>query len=1109
MTDILLAKLLPPRAGKGIIHRPRLLNLLKGFEERKLTLLQAPAGYGKTVLMLQSAKAAQRPLVWYQLDAYDNDPAVFLQYLITGIRGQIPEFGIQAQQFIEDSGLENRLRLLVTAIVNELVQQTERPLLLVLDDYQAISAPLVHRFMLDFLEHLPARVHVMIASRVSLPWNLSRLKTAGEVLSVGIEELRFTDDETNDFLTSKALQLSSQTQQFLKQKINGWPAALKLAADAARNANLPLQINNGTAEIYEYLANEVLEQQPEEIRDFLLATAVLETITSEMCDLLLDRSDSRPVLDYLEKQQLFLIPLAGPEKAYRYHQLLRDFFMERLGVGRNELLRKAGAIALQNGNLDQAIEYYLLSGIDQKLNSLLEKAGKEAFRQGRWQTVERWLEMLSREQIAADEWLGFFQAQIKIYQGKLDEAESWIDRSLAHFSARQDTIGIAECQFLQARVLNGHGRHRDSLYLLEKVYPVLQETKPFLRFDLPLEMAITLFRNGRLQEAEELLARSLKTAEEQNDFRIMAHLLEGLGHINYWIGEPGKALQCYKKGIRISPSHTLPSYNFQDFIASIYQEWGELDLAFEYAQRSVNVKETLGMIEALPTAYYQLGSVYVDRGEFEKAEECYFKGIDLAENGGGLHFLSLNKAYLANCLCLQGRLIESLAYAEQVLTLARTQSQTLLASCQVLCAPTFIQSGDIAKAKQMLLEALPPLEQWQFAKPLSYCYADLALIHFKTGDLQRAGELSRKLLILAARKNFVRLFLAIAECQIILRYGMENGIEVYFIQHILVRLGKRATALLDGLARHPNPEVRCRVVIPLKEIGTENTVSILKILNTDTDPAIRQLAGEALQRFDPVTSELQIKAEYYTLELKTLGSLRLFTGATEITSINWRTIKTRDLLAFLVHQKTPVSKEVILEALWPDYEFEKAQGLFHTSLYYLRQILKTIGFPNPIVSQNKYYQLAAKLFATDRTRFQELIAAGFNDETSPEKTADVLERAITLYTGDYLQELDYAWLLPDREYLKNLCFEARLRLARYYLKGKDYYRAIDHLQLLVASDPLSEKIHRLLMMAYAGTGNRSAIREQYQSLALILKNELGLHPSQETQKVYHRLYQAG
>jgi two-component SAPR family response regulator len=302
--------------------------------------------------------------------------------------------------------------------------------------------------------------------------------------------------------------------------------------------------------------------------------------------------------------------------------------------------------------------------------------------------------------------------------------------------------------------------------------------------------------------------------------------------------------------------------------------------------------------------------------------------------------------------------------------------------------------------------------------------------------------------------------------------------------------------------------VRSRVIAPLNNIGVEKTISILKTLNQDPDPDVRRLAGEALQRFDPVTSELQIRTNSNTLAINTLGPFQISIMGTENTSINWRTSKTRDLLAFLLHRAGPVSKEEILEELWPDHNLDKAQGLFHTSLYYLRQISEKIGCPDLVVYKNKQYELTTTLFTSDQIEFQELVAAGVNDETPPQNVPDFLERAVALYRGDYLQELDYLWLLPNREYLKNLYCEARLRLARYYLNKKDHNRAIGHLELLVAMDPLSEEIYRLLMTAYAGLGNQSAIREQDQSLTRTLEDELGINPARETQELYHRLSQA-
>ncbi len=1110
MTEILLAKLLPPRPGKGMIDRSRLIHLLNGIEERKLTLLTAPAGYGKTVLMLQLADAAKRALVWYQLDAYDNDPAVFLKYLITGIRGQLPDFGLQAQQLIEEGGVENRLRLMVTAIVNGLIQQADRPLLLILDDYQTISEPLLHRFVLDFLEHLPACVHVMIASRALLPINLSRFKTSGEVLCIGIEELRFTNDEINNFLNEKTPHLSPQIQEFLKQKVNGWPAAVKLLADSISNTDISLQINSSTVEIYNYLANEVLEQQPEQIKEFLLKTAVLEVITVGDCNLLLKRDDSELIMDRLEKQNLFLLPLVELRHAYRYHQLFREFLLERLGPERKTWQREAGMIAQNRGDLASAIEYYLMANALDDFLAILPEAGKRAIRQGRWQTLERWLDFLPREQIVGNSWPVFFQAQVEAYRGRMEEASTWLRQAIALFSTRQDLSGLAESQLLQARILRFKGFYQQSLELLAKVLPSLRIADHKLRFDFTLEQSLSLVMTGRFQESEVLLKKSLMEAERDKDVYIVAYLLELLGLAYYLQGEYSKALQIYQRKITVAPEQNLPDYYTHNYTAAIYQEWGELDRAYEYARQNLAYKENLGLTETLPPAYFQMADIYLNRRDLPKAEEYFRKAVDLLEKTSGERFyLTLNKAYLARTLSEQGRFAEAEAIMEETLAEAKEAAGLGLAIAQELGAPILWRYGRRQEAKTMMLSATATLEQMGFSRPLGHAYAALTMFYAAEGDQAAAANYAAKTLAISARNNYYQSFLVADDIfRPILHFGLEHGIEIGFVQKVLARVGKPALSLLGELVHHPVAAVRSRAIVPLSEIGGESAVSILKTFREDPDPTVRQLAVENLQKID-ITAGLQVKSRLNVLEIKTLGPLRLFTGETEIAPINWRTSKTRDLLAFLLHHGKPASKEVILEALWPSYPFEKAQGLFHTNLYYLRQTLEKIGYPDLVVYQNKRCELAAKLFATDRTRFQDLITAGFNDETAPEKACVFLERAINLYMDDYLYELDYVWLLPDREYLKNLYFEAGLRLARYYLERKDYHRAISHLQLLAGLDSWSEKIHQLLMTAYAGLGNRSAVREQYQTLTLILKNELGLEPSPETREIYQRLYQTG
>jgi ATP/maltotriose-dependent transcriptional regulator MalT/DNA-binding SARP family transcriptional activator len=1112
MTEILLAKLMPPRAGKEIIDRPRLIKLLGGFEERKLTLLQAPAGYGKTVLMLQLANAAKRALVWYQLDAYDNDPVVFWQYLITGIRRQIPEFGIQVQQLIEEGGIENRLRLMVTTIVNGLSQQADRPLLLVFDDYQAISEPLLHRFMQDFLEHLPAYAHVMIASRVLLPLDLSRLKTAGEVLSIGTEELHFTVEETKTFLIKKAPDLSTQAQEFVEQKINGWPAAVKLIADAASNTDISLQINSGTAEIYKYLANNVLEQQPENAKELLLKTAVFDVITAADCDLLLKRDDSAQILDSLEKRNLLLIPLTGNTKSYRYHQLFRDFLLEKLGEECKVWQREAGIIAQNRGDIAAAVEYFQAAGAQDNLLAILKDAGRQAFSQGRWQTVARWLEPITQNKINEDPWLALFRAKVEVYRGKKELANAWVERSATLFTALKDRLGLAETQILQARLLRYRGFYHRSLELLEEASPYIQQEERKLRFEIPIEQAFNLILACRLPEAEIVLKRVIPIAgQESEDNYTMTHLLECLGCLYYFQGRLTQAMQVYHRAMELSPEQILPNYYYQDFVGAIYNEWGESDKAYEYVTRNIARKENFGLSESLHSAYYQLADIYLYRSDFIKAEENYRRSIGLLEdNGEDYVSLIISYSLLARCLGWQGRLVEAQSLIEEALSKAQGLGGLALAVCQGIAAAIYLDLGRKQEAAQLLFISTKAFEEIGYLRSLILAYASMSHFHSGMGDQIAAGDYAQKTLELAAKNNFVQYFLLFNNVsQPLLQYGMEHGVAVTFVQKILSRVGKRAIPLLSKLSEHPNPEVRRRVITPLAEISGNQALALIQKLVADHDPEIRELTGMMLQRLDwSASSQPYPQTARDVLGINTLGSFQLIAGGNEICSINWRTTKTRDLLAFLVHQRNPVSKETILEDLWPDYDFDKAQGLLHTSLYYLRQVLEKIGYPDLVNYKNKHYQLAPNLFVTDRNKFQELVAAGFNDETPPDKCYEFLERALSLYHGDYLHELDYVWLLPDREYLKNIYFEARLRLARYYLERTDYNRAISHLQLLVGLDSWSEEIHRLLMAAYAGLGNRSAIREQYQALTLILKNELGLEPSPETRAVYQRLYQA-
>lgn len=1103
MGELLSTKLLPPHAGVALLDRPRLLEPLAPAGARRAVVLTAPAGYGKTVLALQLARSMERPVVWYHLDEYDNDPTVFLQYLMAGVRRYQPDFGAALPPLIA-RGVAPHLRLLVAAFVNGLAAQPG--LTFVLDDYYVITESLVHAFVQELLQNLPEGQHVIIATRQTPPLALQRLLLSGAVCRLGAEELRFTRQEVARYLALVGRDGDPALAAALADQTDGWPAALRLltaveagaAGEVAADGAPPRQDRHA---LYNYLAGEVLQREPQEVREFLLRTAVLETLTPARCDALLERTDGRRLLAYLARRNLFVMPLGGQGETFRYHQLFRDFLLARLGAARQELEHRAGLLAYRQGMWERAVAHFLAAGSTGELRGLIRETGAAAFGSGRWQTVARWLAALTRQEVAADPWLSLYQAKVAVYQGKLDEAERWLSRAAARLAEQQD--GARECRLLEARLLRLRGRCADSLAALA----AMPRDGGAPRFEQVLEQALCLLVLGRLADARDAISAAV--AAQEQDAMGTAYLLEALGTVHYMLGDYPLALKTYEQAAALLPDG-LPGYYTQDSVAVIYQDWGEHERALELARRNVAVKEGLGLCEALPSAYIQLASIHADERDWGQAEAYYRRAIDLIRrHNGERFFLALNLAFLAQCLGWQGQWLEARVKVEEALAVAAAQDGLPLAVCRLLAAPIFAHTGDIAAGRALLTAAQTDLAAMGFKKGLCDACAWQAVFAAHAGEEREARAQARQALELAGEMNYLHLFLTQFQAlQPVLRLGMEEGWAVTFVQRVLVRVGAAAMPLLRELAAHADAAVRGRLVAPLAEIGGVAARELISRLTADADSQVRQLARLTAQRLG-LAAVREDKADMGApLRVMMLGALRVFWQGREISPVAWRTSKVRDLLAYLAHRREPVTKEKIIEDLWPEADPEETTGLFHTTMYYLRRLLARSGAAGLIVYAGKRYQLRPGSFGSDEQQFQTMVAAARRGDTPPPEAAACLEQAVALYRGNYLEELDYPWVIAYQESLKQVHFTARLQLAHYYLTGREYDRAIAHLQTAEEFEPFDETVHSLLMQAYARQGNRAAVQKQFRKLEQVLKKELGLPPSREISDLYQELIHA-
>ena len=1101
MSEVLSSKLSAPYLGTKLIGRPRLLKLFADCERCSATIIAAPAGYGKTVLLAQLAVNAGKPLVWYQLDDYDSDPAVFLQYLVAGIRRHFPAFGAEILHLVAQSSARPNLRLMTMALVNSLEVQTSGGFLLALDDYHLVTEPAVHGLVQELLQHLPGGIHVVIASRTIPPFSLPRLKLQERIHLIGPEELRFTREEIAVLRTNNNENTSDTITEAIERKTAGWPAAVRMISNSSSGAADGLPISS-QQEIYDYLTAEVFDQQPETIQDFLLSTSILDNIAPAFCDKLLGRTDSAQILDFLEKQQLFLIPLSGEEKAYRYHDLFRSFLRSRLGTKGEPLLRRAGLLAREDGNLESAVEYLIAAGSYADSLAVIQGAGNQAFARGHWQTVARWLEPLSPEVLTDHPWLALYKARVEVNRGRLGEAEAWVHKAAVLFADNGEKDGLTESQLLQSRLLRSRGHFLESMELIDDIFHNRSEEQKTHRFDLIIERQLCLAMLGRFTEAEPFLTAAIEEAKRFGNNYALAHLLEALGGIYWALGKYPEALQTYHQAVDVSPDRLLPSYYMQDFISIIYHDWGESERALEHVKRNIAIKENLGLTESLPSAYLQLAVIYSDQGQWDHSEKYFNKAVRLIRESNGEGFYLANTLVLwAESLGLQGRWLEARAKYDQ--GVAELPSHPRV-SWSTWAFQTITQTGGVREGQKFLSRAITELEQEGYKRGLCYAYSFQSWLYYHDGKIQAAEEYAAKALILSASLNYQQLYIGRYEAlQPVLELGLKTGVETMFIQRILVRLGERALGLLANLAVHADPEVRCRTIAPLSEIGDLRAEKLIRRLAGDLNQDVCMLARLTAHRLDSMADDGNQPEDYPPL-LHVLSFGRFQTLAMK-DPINWRTKKARDLMAYFVHQQEPVSKEKILKDLWPDMDIETATIHFHTTIYNLRRGLAILGRKDLIGYSNKRYYLEPGTFSSTLQQFQDLLAMGLRAGAFPEKTADLLEKAVALYNGDYLEDIDYTWAIPYRENLKQTYIDARMRLARYYHEKQDYTRAISHLLVVVEYDSFMEETHALLMKAYAGQRDQLAVEKHYKKIKLLFKRELGLTLSPSLHELYLKL----
>jgi LuxR family maltose regulon positive regulatory protein len=758
-TPLLATKLNIPELRPELVSRTRLLDALNEGLRRKLTLVAAPAGYGKTTLLSEWVHQIDASVAWLSLDVYDNDLNRFMAYFLAALQTASPEISPGSWPSLP-SPQRPSIEVMLTPLLNEL-SSLDSPVVLVLDDFHVIDVDLIYRVLSFMLEHLPAQLHLLIATRSDPRLPVAQLRAKGELVELRESDLRFNDQEISQFLENVInLNLPGEQITKLASRTEGWIAGLQLAAISMKgheNLDKFIQEFSGSHEyIVDYLTDEVLKNQPDELHKFLLETSILDRMCGPLCEAVTGQSNGQGTLEALRDAHLFVIPLDDERHWYRYHRLFADHLHKRLRNLHPEkvksLHRAAGDWFEGAGLLGEAIEHFNRAEDFQQSAHLLEQLAEEEMLRSEFMLFLRLSTALPQAEIDLHPQLGIARAMSLLMTGTpVDEVELMLDglvcdkdKCLGGKYVVQATIAVIRGEFSTAYEL----AQRAIDLLTEEEYANLRDlafwlisytsslgSKPseglltlnkvitqsrvsgneILMATASLEIAKLYTYQGELGKAKEVLEEILDFArdEEGHLLPIAGEVLITLGEIFRQENRLAEAEQTLKDGIDLAKmGRTATAYRGCISLARIKLAQGDVDSTSRYFQTANDLAsfEFDRLFVAVAEVRFRISQG--DNDAAEKWLEDRGQNIDLrklrdSEDGIQMYIRKYEMLLKVRILLSRGQLREALTNLEVLQEQMEQQERLdIILEIQILKALVLQKQGELAESLITLETAL-------------------------------------------------------------------------------------------------------------------------------------------------------------------------------------------------------------------------------------------------------------------------------------------------------------------------------------------------------------------------------------------------------------------
>ena len=1057
---VIRSKLTPPQPQKAILHRPRLQERLTASFKYPLTLVHAGTGFGKTTALIELSGLYKR-VFWYNITEPDRDPTLFIAHLISAF---LPASAHLLDRLEKGGGAANTG--ILNALINQLTTDLEEDAILILDDFHLVSNVTdINNWLEQLVEQRPPHLHLAIACR-QIPETPAfiRWRVKGNVLIVDQSDLSFSLDEIHSLFSNHyQFSITSDQAQALFSYTDGWIIALQMIWQRLQSSrskkldNILAELPSALSEIFNFLAQEVLMRQPEQIQQFLVSSAILRQMDADSCNYLLGISDSQRILHLLTEKGLFIS--TADNVHYRYQRLFQDFLLNQAkesSIIALNLHKKAADYFTSIKDYEEAVFHRFCDGDLSEAAKLIEFIGPKLLEIGRLRTLAKWIEQLDEHQLEQHPSLNLLMGDVLRLRSKFEDAIICYNKAEKIYLRNKDSLGRSHALRSKAQVYLDTVRPLKASSLLEEAVGLLEpQEHPSEVAALLDQLAENKLNLGKPAEARELHkeANMLRSESDPDDIYLEARALLRTGKLH-----EGCALLESSGALNEDLTTQRPQRFHREMpllLSLIYLMLGNIQKGEFFARQGIEIGHQLDspFVEAvglmrLGHAYQLYPHVPWHANRLDKAREFYEKAIDLVKPFNVMRVQVEPLWGLCRFYGYQGNITEAKRYANQAIEIAETSGDYwFVALLSTTMGTSYALAGERDTAETWLNKGIGVFTQVGDTFGQSAAACALVLNDWLHGTKQKAlstfAWVAPQLRVLNLGFLLTQSsHLGIQDDQLFIPLLIEahnQGIEKDWIASIL------KSRNLDGIDFHPG----------------------------------------------------------YGMDIRCLGTFEVWRGANLINPRDWQREKARQLLQFFINGRGKwFTREQISDRLWPHLEGETAAQNFKVALNALNRALEPNRGPGMspffITRRENLYglNLSAKI-ALDSDDFTTLCT--LNNEED-------LKEAFLIYQGDYLCEIsDDHWADDKRERMRDTYLTTALRLADIYFHSSRWDEAIKLSHDILTIDVCNEPAFRMLMQCHAARGNRATVQAVYQRCCAILREDLDVDPSVETVKLWETL----